>query len=104
MVNSSNSFGIQLQDAPFFAFDPVCATLDGMFQNLFLVTLLAQAGSWNLHLISHQIGEERYNIEKSENGMVVTSSFEYSDRGNKRPVAMTTAEHSRRDGRVSRRR
>ena len=60
-----------------------------MFQSLFVITLIAQSGGWNLHLISHQIGEEHYDMRKSESGIAVTSSFEYSDRGNKRPVAMT---------------
>jgi imidazolonepropionase-like amidohydrolase len=45
---------------------------------------LAQSGSWNLHLISHQIGEERYSLSKTDNGLVLLSSFEYSDRGMKR--------------------
>jgi imidazolonepropionase-like amidohydrolase len=60
-----------------------------MLGNVLLLTFLAQSGSWNLHLISHQIGEERYTISKSESGMIVTSQFEYSDRGTKRPAALT---------------
>jgi len=60
-----------------------------MLVNMLLLTFLAQSGSWNLHLINHQIGEERYEITKSASGIVVTSAFEYSDRGNKRPVALT---------------
>src|SRR5260370_23104423 len=60
-----------------------------MLGNILLLTFLAQSGTWNLHIISHQIGEERYTISKSDSGMVVTSSFEYSDRGMKRPAALT---------------
>src|SRR5271154_2811541 len=60
-----------------------------MLGNVLLLTFLAQSGSWNLHLISHQIGEERYTISKSGSGMIVTSQFEYSDRGTKRPAALT---------------
>lgn len=59
-----------------------------MFGNLLLITFLAQSGSWNLHLISHQIGEERYTISKSDSDIAVTSSFEYSDRGTKRPATL----------------
>jgi imidazolonepropionase-like amidohydrolase len=60
-----------------------------MLGNVLLLTFLAQSGSWNLHLISHRIGEERYTISKSDGGIAVTSQFEYSDRGMKRPATLT---------------
>jgi imidazolonepropionase-like amidohydrolase len=60
-----------------------------MLGNVLLLSLLAQSGSWNLHLISHQIGAEHYAIAKSDNGITLTSSFEYSDRGMKRPATLT---------------
>jgi imidazolonepropionase-like amidohydrolase len=57
--------------------------------NLFLLMTLMQSGSWNLHLIEHRIGEERYTLQTTANGTRLTSQFEYSDRGTKRPAALT---------------
>src|SRR5262249_36624145 len=46
--------------------------------------LRAETGALTIHMILHAIGEERYQIEPSEGGLTLHSTFEYSDRGNKR--------------------
>jgi hypothetical protein len=50
---------------------------------------VAEAGSLTIHMILHAVGEERYQIEPFERGLKLSTTFEYSDRGNKRS---TTAE------------
>jgi imidazolonepropionase-like amidohydrolase len=56
-----------------------------MLGHLLLLTVLAQSGSWKIHLISHEIGEETYQIaQTSDGGTQVTAACEYSDRGTKR--------------------
>jgi imidazolonepropionase-like amidohydrolase len=65
-----------------------------MIWNYFLLILLFQPreamvekGSFKLHLLSHAIGEETYEIAPtSDKGFLMKSSFEYSDRGTKRPL------------------
>src|SRR5271170_7284590 len=53
---------------------------------LFAVALSvhAQTGSLTIHMILHAIGEERYEITPAEGGLALHTTFEYSDRGNKR--------------------
>jgi imidazolonepropionase-like amidohydrolase len=43
-------------------------------------------GKFRLHKFEQSIGEERYRIQKSANGVEVTSSFEFTDRGTKVPL------------------
>ena len=65
-----------------------------MIWNYFLLILLFQPreamvekGNFKLHLLSHAIGEETYEIAPtSDKGFLMKSSFEYSDRGTKRPL------------------
>src|ERR1700730_11053536 len=64
--------------------------------------LLAQApadvekGTFTLHLLMHAIGQESYEIARSADGrLTLTDSFEYSDRGMKRPL--NTVLHLRPD-------
>src|SRR5579872_1952553 len=49
----------------------------------------AQSGKFTIHMILHSIGEEQYSISQTENGLALHSTFEYSDRGNKRTTAVT---------------
>jgi imidazolonepropionase-like amidohydrolase len=44
----------------------------------------AETGSLTIHSILHAVGEERYEIAPSEGGLKLTTTFEYTDRGNKR--------------------
>ena len=48
-----------------------------------------ETGSLTIHMILHAIGEEHYTITPSPAGLTLNTTFEYSDRGNKRT---TTAE------------
>jgi imidazolonepropionase-like amidohydrolase len=48
-----------------------------------------ETGSLTIHMILHAIGEEHYAITQSPAGLTLNTTFEYSDRGNKRT---TTAE------------
>jgi imidazolonepropionase-like amidohydrolase len=56
----------------------------------FLVLLMtasigyAETGSLTIHMILHAVGEERYEIVPSDGGLKLSTTFEYSDRGNKR--------------------
>ena len=63
-------------------------------RTLFLFTLIApllhaETGMLTIHMILHAIGEERYEIAPNHSGLTLNTTFEYSDRGNKRT---TTAE------------
>jgi imidazolonepropionase-like amidohydrolase len=61
-----------------------------MLGSLFLLTVLLQSGSWKIHLLSHEIGEETYTLSQSaDGGTEVKADFDYSDRGNKRPQSLT---------------
>ena len=51
--------------------------------------LHAETGTFTIHMILHAIGEERYEIVPNDSGLTLNTTFEYSDRGNKRT---TTAE------------
>jgi imidazolonepropionase-like amidohydrolase len=51
--------------------------------------LPAQTGTFTIHMILHAIGEEHYQVTPSEGGMTLTSTFEYSDRGNQRSTTAT---------------
>ena len=44
----------------------------------------AETGSLTIHMILHAVGEERYEIAPFEGGLKLHTTFEYSDRGNKR--------------------
>jgi imidazolonepropionase-like amidohydrolase len=48
-----------------------------------------ESGSFTIHMILHAIGEEHYSISKADNGLVLNSTMEYSDRGNKRTTTVT---------------
>jgi imidazolonepropionase-like amidohydrolase len=59
---------------------------------VFLLPILLQAqerGGFTIHMMLHAIGEEHYEITRSDDGESVTmhASLEYSDRGNKRTVS-----------------
>jgi len=47
----------------------------------------ADTGSFKIHMILHAVGEERYEVSASEGGLKLSTTFEYSDRGNKRSTA-----------------
>jgi imidazolonepropionase-like amidohydrolase len=48
-------------------------------------SLRAETGSLTVYLLRHAIGEERYEIARSsDGGVVLNTSFEFSDRGGKR--------------------
>jgi len=51
-------------------------------------SLRAESGSFTIHMILHAIGEERYNMATSADGLSLDSTFEYSDRGMKRSTAV----------------
>ncbi|HLJ89419.1 MAG TPA: amidohydrolase family protein [Candidatus Angelobacter sp.] len=52
-----------------------------------LPTSSVEKGSLTLHLLLHPIGEENYEVVRDDaGGMVMNTSFEYSDRGRKRTV------------------
>jgi imidazolonepropionase-like amidohydrolase len=52
---------------------------------LFLaISLRAESGTLTIHMILHEIGEERYEIVPSASGVALNTTFEYSDRGTKR--------------------
>src|SRR5579863_904261 len=44
----------------------------------------AETGSLTIHMILHAVGEERYEIAPFEGGLKLKTTFEYTDRGNKR--------------------
>jgi imidazolonepropionase-like amidohydrolase len=44
----------------------------------------AETGNLTIYSILHAVGEERYQIEPSDGGLKLTTTFEYTDRGNKR--------------------
>ena len=43
-----------------------------------------EKGTLTVHSLLHAIGEERYLVKRSADGLVMDVSFETSDRGNKR--------------------
>jgi imidazolonepropionase-like amidohydrolase len=47
----------------------------------------AETGNLTIHMILHAIGEERYEITPADGGLKLSTTFEYSDRGNKRTTA-----------------
>ena len=51
---------------------------------IFASSTFAQTGSFTIHLILHAVGEERYKIEPNGSGLTLSTTFELSDRGNKR--------------------
>ena len=60
-----------------------------MFAIALAPLLHAETGTFTIHMILHVIGEERYEIVPNDSGLTLNTTFEYSDRGNKRT---TTAE------------
>jgi imidazolonepropionase-like amidohydrolase len=48
------------------------------------LSLGAQTGRFTIHMILHAIGEERYEFTTSEQGVMLNSTMEFSDRGNVR--------------------
>lgn len=55
------------------------------------VFLHAESGSFTIHMIKHAIGEEKYEYGHSPQGMTLDTTFEYSDRGNKRTTVAKLA-------------
>jgi imidazolonepropionase-like amidohydrolase len=49
----------------------------------------AHSGRLIVHLLLHAIGEERYDLASSEEGLTLTTSIEYADRGNTRRSGAT---------------
>jgi imidazolonepropionase-like amidohydrolase len=47
-------------------------------------TLRAETGSFIIHMILHAIGEERYTVESSGDGLRLETTIEFTDRDNKR--------------------
>src|SRR4051794_27972004 len=56
----------------------------GLVLLAFACALRAETGSFSIHMILHAIGEERYEIAPADGGLSLSTTFEYSDRGNKR--------------------
>ena len=54
-----------------------------------------ETGKFRLHKFEQPIGEETYTIKREGDGLVVTSSFEFTDRGTE--VPLTAELHTRRD-------
>jgi imidazolonepropionase-like amidohydrolase len=55
-----------------------------------ILPLGAQSGAFTIHMILHAIGEEHYEIKPAPGGLVLlNTTFEYSDRGNKRSTSAT---------------
>ena len=52
-------------------------------------SLTAQNGQFIIHMILHAIGEERYTIVPTAEGLKLDSTFAYSDRGNQRTTTAT---------------
>jgi imidazolonepropionase-like amidohydrolase len=48
------------------------------------LSVRAETGSLIIHLIMHAIGEERYDIAPSHDGLTVNTTFRYTDRGMER--------------------
>src|ERR1700676_1398960 len=44
----------------------------------------AETGSFTIHMILHAVGEERYEVAPVDGGLKLSTTFEYTDRGNKR--------------------
>ncbi|HLK64581.1 MAG TPA: amidohydrolase family protein [Bryobacteraceae bacterium] len=53
------------------------------------ISLSAQSGTLTIHMILHAIGEERYQVTPSDGELTLSSTFEYSDRGNTRTTTAT---------------
>jgi imidazolonepropionase-like amidohydrolase len=59
----------------------------------FLVLLMAAAavraetGNLTIHMILHVVGEERYEVAAADGGLKLSTTFEYTDRGNKRTTS-----------------
>lgn len=49
--------------------------------------LAAQPGVLNIHLILHQIGQEKYEIAGAAGSLTLSTSLEYNDRGNSRTAS-----------------
>jgi imidazolonepropionase-like amidohydrolase len=47
----------------------------------------AETGNLTIHMILHAVGEERYEISAADGGIKLSTTFEYSDRGNKRTTS-----------------
>jgi imidazolonepropionase-like amidohydrolase len=58
-----------------------------VFLLAFASTLSAQTGSLTIHMILHAVGEERYEFAPSAGGLNLNTTFEYTDRGNKRTTS-----------------
>lgn len=48
------------------------------------LTAQGETGSLTIHMILHSVGEERYEVSADDSGLKLDTTFEYSDRGNKR--------------------
>src|ERR1700733_740753 len=53
---------------------------------LMALPLGAQTGTLTLHMILHAVGEERYEIAKSNGELTLKTVSEYTDRANKRTI------------------
>jgi imidazolonepropionase-like amidohydrolase len=53
------------------------------------LSLHAQSGTLTIHMILHAIGQERYDLAPAEGGLVLNTTFEYSDRGMQRTTTAT---------------
>jgi imidazolonepropionase-like amidohydrolase len=53
------------------------------------LSLRAQTGTFTIHMILHAIGEERYAIVPTADGLKLDTTFTYSDRGNQRTTTAT---------------
>ncbi len=49
--------------------------------------LRAETGDLTIHMILHAIGTEHYEIAAGDGGLVLNTTFEYSDRGNQRTTS-----------------
>ena len=42
----------------------------------------AETGSLTIHMILHAVGEEHYEVAPAEDGLKLSTTFEYPDRAN----------------------
>lgn len=60
-----------------------------LFLTLVLANARAETGTFTIHMILHAIGQEQYALSKTADGLMLHSTFEYSDRGNKRTTTIS---------------
>ena len=54
-----------------------------------LLPAQTQTGALTIHMILHAVGEERYEIKQTAQGVTLNTTMEYTDRANKRTMSAT---------------